>query len=453
VGPTLSASNPPETSGRAIGQSLLTVIATVLPQQEAALKQLLVRLAAELPPHPAPAAAASLPFAEIPTIHFARWLVLEEASDLAGKRIDAQLVCSIVHDGPREAFLGELVQAAGKALHEIYAHCEGYHPGKQLADYLLEHVNEAAAFFVSARWRPALLVRGAAELRSQLEELLDAAIAEGALGESPAAIHRQLREAVSRSERLRWALLPAARPGLAARARHWGALAALALSGLVLLPLWLPALVVLLVGIRLSELREQRAAGTPGRGPSVAEARAVAKHVESLMTYSGFFVQNQLSLVSLVKLGRLRWLVMRIVLLYVRFRTYYLDVFGKLDGLPSVHFAQWNLIDDGRRLLFLSNYDGTWEAYLGDFVDFAYKGLNAIWSNVVGFPPTRWLAFGGASGAQEMGDFVGSQQVVCPLWWAAYPSLSVLNVENDIAIREGLAARALPDPAAWLQRL
>jgi len=37
---------------------------------------------------------------------------------------------------------------------------------------------------------------------------------------------------------------------------------------------------------------------------------------------------------------------------------------GNLGGIPTIHFARWLLIDDDRRLLFFSNYDGS----LGDLL-------------------------------------------------------------------------------------
>jgi hypothetical protein len=447
VAASLSSPRSNPSAHAAIDQSLWTVIVAVHPERADGLRELLGRLAQTLPPFAPLAPESPLPFGELADVHFARWLMLEETRDLSGRRIGPQLVLAIIHDGPRAAFVPAFVRAAEKTLREIYAHCEDLSSDRTLAEYLLAHSNEAAAFFVSARWRPAALVRGEAELRRALEARLDAAPATAV----PSAIHRELRDALADTP-LRWALSPAARPGLAHAVAHWGALAALALAGIALAPLALPALLALLVCVRRAERREQRTT-TLERGPSVGEAPAAIARLESLMTYSGYSAQDQLSLVSFVKPGPVRWLSLRAVLLYLRFRTAYLDVFGRLDGLPSVHFAQWNLIDGGRRLLFLSNYDGTWEAYLGDFVDFAFHGLNAIWSNVIGFPPTRWLAFGGASSAQRMTAFVGSQQVPCALWWSAYPSLSVLNVENDIAIRDGLAQPALSDPAAWLRRL
>ena len=123
-------------------------------------------------------------------------------------------------------------------------------------------------------------------------------------------------------------------------------------------------------------------------------------------------------------------------------------------GIPSIHFAHWHLIDGGRRLLFLSNYDGTWESYLGEFVDRAASGLTAVWSNTVGFPRTRFLALDGARNEQQFKAWVRSQQVPTDVWYAAYPRLSVLNVNNDTALRAGLSARLDASAlAAWLQRL
>ena len=50
----------------------------------------------------------------------------------------------------------------------------------------------------------------------------------------------------------------------------------------------------------------------------------------------------------------------------------------------------------GDQLVFFSNYDGSWESYLEDFITKAHKGQTAAWSNGRGFPPTRYLINGGA---------------------------------------------------------
>src|SRR5262249_26582502 len=42
---------------------------------------------------------------------------------------------------------------------------------------------------------------------------------------------------------------------------------------------------------------------------------------------------------------------------------------GALSGISTIHFARWVIIDNGTKLLFESNYDGSWERYIDDFID------------------------------------------------------------------------------------
>jgi len=62
---------------------------------------------------------------------------------------------------------------------------------------------------------------------------------------------------------------------------------------------------------------------------------------------------------------------------------------GYLGSMRTIHFAHWTLVGNGDRLLFLSNFDGSWQSYLDDFVDKAHGGLTLAWGNCVGFPRTK----------------------------------------------------------------
>jgi len=42
-------------------------------------------------------------------------------------------------------------------------------------------------------------------------------------------------------------------------------------------------------------------------------------------------------------------------------------------------------------MVFQSNYDGSWESYLEDFITRAHAGQTAAWSNGVGFPKSKGL--------------------------------------------------------------
>jgi hypothetical protein len=126
---------------------------------------------------------------------------------------------------------------------------------------------------------------------------------------------------------------------------------------------------------------------------------------------------------------------------------------GSLSGITSIHFARWVVIDGGKRLLFLSNYDGSWENYLDDFIDLASIGLTAIWSNTTGFPRSYFLVYGGAQDELLFKTLVRQSQRPSIVWYSAYGDLSMQNIQNNAAIREGLFV-PMNDAAvrAWLKK-
>jgi hypothetical protein len=111
------------------------------------------------------------------------------------------------------------------------------------------------------------------------------------------------------------------------------------------------------------------------------------------------------------------------------------------------------VLDNGKYLLFLSNFDGSWEHYLGEFIDQAAGGLTAVWSNAVNFPRSKNLVQGGATDEQRFKSYGRMAQLYTQLWYSAYPYLSVVNVQNNAAIRAqlwGPLTGAALD--AWLRR-
>jgi hypothetical protein len=113
---------------------------------------------------------------------------------------------------------------------------------------------------------------------------------------------------------------------------------------------------------------------------------------------------------------------------------------GKLGGIQTIHFARWVALPD-RRLLFFSNYDGSWEAYLGEFVDKAAMGLTMIWTNTIWYPKTRLLLFRGAKDEETFKAWTRANQVPTQVWYSAYPFLSVGDVLRNAKIRELLGSK------------
>jgi len=131
------------------------------------------------------------------------------------------------------------------------------------------------------------------------------------------------------------------------------------------------------------------------------------------------------------------------------------DEIGMLGGIPSIHFAKWVLIDEGRRLLFMSNYDGNWESYLGDFVDGAAAGLNAAWTCTEEYPNTIATFWGGANDEERFKAWARSKQRPTQLFYTAYPASSVATINNATWLRAGLHEAKLSGPALeeWRRRL
>jgi hypothetical protein len=163
-------------------------------------------------------------------------------------------------------------------------------------------------------------------------------------------------------------------------------------------------------------------------------------------------LQNHLASITRVKSGRLRFWILWVALFVINLLSRFWFNRGELGGIPTILSARWVLIDGGRRLLFLDNYGGAWESYLNEFIDMtAVKGLNAIWSNTLveaegksyAFPETRFLFWQGAQAEQPFKAYVRESQVETIAWYSAYPTLSVVNINNNSSLRQSLCKRLI----------
>jgi len=166
-------------------------------------------------------------------------------------------------------------------------------------------------------------------------------------------------------------------------------------------------------------------------------------------------LQNALTHVVPVKPGIDREAVLRQThaLINRMSHEHFADI-GCLGGIPTIHFAKWLLIDGGKRLLFFSNYDHSWESYLGDFVDEAAPGLNLAWSCTEKYPKTTWLYKGGAEDEEAFKAWGRKYQRPTQVFYSAYPDLSISAINNNTWIRYGLHYEpGTIDLESWFRRL
>jgi deferrochelatase/peroxidase EfeB len=161
-------------------------------------------------------------------------------------------------------------------------------------------------------------------------------------------------------------------------------------------------------------------------------------------------VQNHLAGVSIMKAGWVRRFMLRFTFWGVgQLAPLYRP--GWLGDIGTIHFARWVMLPGTNRLLFFSNYGGSWESYLEDFITKASIGLTGVWSNTIGFPKTENLVQKGASDGDRFKRWARRQQRPTRFWYSAYPHISTARIRSNAAVRSGLCTASTEDEAAaWL---
>ena len=383
-------------------------------------------------------------FGRMRGLHFAKLLVLEETADLVGQAIPASLVLMTEADGPLRPHLRDLVKVGGAGIDQAFGFCAGY-PGPRArrrarTAWLRRHTIRSSAFYVNTVGRGVPQIRQEADLHDALETYLDQGRWDG---RAPEDIRRELQAYVAGRADLAWALKPPAPPPLGFRIRE--GIHEIAVP-LVLLPL-LPALAVVLPAWAVMLRRSER-------GEQPVTQRPTLEHLDELASHEDFGTQNPFAVVGFVRPGLLRLVTIRAVMSAIDYAVRHVYDHNDLAGIKTIHFARWVPLDGWRRMTFASSYDGAVEAYNDDFIDEVWWGLNAAFGNAVGYPPTRWLFWGGAKYEQQFKNTLRVHQVPVPVWYSAYPDLSAVNIENNAMIRAGLRGEMSPEQARhWLALL
>ena len=387
-----------------------------------------------------------MPFKKMNDTHFARFVILEEVTDEKGRNIQPKLIFSSNFDGSLETHLKQLVRSASEGLDHIYRFCEGYPdesrrtPESRL-NYLRNHQIAVQAFYINTIGRTLQQIQKDVQLHDAVEEFLDKKDWSDYNAEK---VRSAIQDFVTNSPTLNWATPSATRRKSFWSAREIVKFSIILIALLILLPVLIPLLLVGLVILRIKEKQDNRKSGT------------ILKNLRrrpELVDHEDYAVQNQFSAIGFVKPGWFRYLTLKIVLWGLNFAAHFIYNNGKLTVIDTIHFFRLVMLDQNRRVIFLSNYDGSLESYMDDFINKVAWGLNAAFSNGVGYPKTNWLIKNGAKDEQAFKAFINERQIVSQVWYTAYPSLSAVNLRNNAKIREGLWSKMkTKDIEKWLQR-
>jgi len=429
-------------------QSQFMLVAQVTPDQERGLRELLKTMTSK--PGMADPTNAVLPFGQFEHLHFARLVVLDdptlgdiEAHGVTRPNLPVYLAFIGSCDGSAGECIADLAQRAATGLRRIFMHCDGFNADGDLLAWIQAHQHRLAANYINWVGRTVRQVKEesalqralaakvprtplasgaqAQQLRRELIDFVDAEVSAGRLGLTP-----------PEPTPLRWKIV---------KLLH---LVAIPLAGLILLPFLIVLSPLFIFVLRTKEKTDAEICPPPDR--------AVLLELQHLEDYD---VTNQYTAFGSVKPGLFRrWLVTALLVL-INYTCRHVFTRGFLARVQTIHFAFWAFLDDKRRLVFTSNYDGGHEAYMDDFINKVAWGLNLAFSHGVGWPRTRWLVARGARIENKFKHYQRRHQLPTQIWYQAYPGLALVDLKRNQRIRERLERARMTDAQAlaWLQLL
>jgi hypothetical protein len=342
-------------------------------------------------------------------IHFARFAILDDPDRGPGR---TRLLFASIYDGPLASHLTELAGITSD-LDAIWSACEGYTTAAAFPAFIRAHAHEPVAYYVAFREETADSIRAAVTASSHASSDRGGSL-------SPA---RRFSDRVRRFLRGVPIVFDIVRA-----VTRFGLRNVLAGTRGIIASLDRRPLLRFLNRITWNRMPPRRSAYSSvvldhcARYTPLVAGDEVPSALLSLP--AGFredvVTQNQLTLVTVVAEGRSDRV--RAVMAAIDSYARRLSPPGSLLGIGTIHFVRWLLIDGGRRLVLVSDYDNSWENYIDEFAEMILSGLDAIWETSLGYPPD------GARDLPAFKRFLRSHQVPAEVFFSAYPDQTVLTI-------------------------
>jgi hypothetical protein len=493
-------------------QSNFMIMAPIIMERIDALKTLLNGMNLPGAPGMADPNNAVVPFGQFDTLHYARFAIVDDRTlgdfalaNLPVANFPVTLAFFGDCDGRGDDFLVTLVKNSGasKGLRRIFEHCEEFDDDTDLLAWMRHRAYRPAAAYVNWVGRTVAQVHKEAALRRVFQtEMTKYIESHPDAGDDPRGVHDHLVNFVERNPGLKpliastpigwrirnllhFSIIPFALllPWLLAipfliplpKLFFWivipfGVLAillflwlvsiaaitfaVLAAIGLMLVPYFIlfpltliPVLAAILVFVCVLRWYEKNE-------PEVIP-RPTPEHDAELAALEDHDVGNQFTVIGSVKPSAFRRGLLTFILWLTDYGARHIYNRGFLSRIQSIHFARWVFVDGKRRVLFASNYDGSHQAYMDDFINKVGWGLNIVFSNGFGYPRTNWLILDGAKNELRFKDTNRRHQIPTQVWYKAYPGLTAFDLARNTRIREGLERRRMSDAEirTWLRDL
>ncbi|TIQ35396.1 MAG: cytochrome P450 [Mesorhizobium sp.] len=422
------------------------------------------------------------------TIHFTSLAVAATGKDEKSGLETGALVFEISGDGSTDDVIGAITQAMGHRLRPIFRDACGLRDGGSLEGFLKKRHIEISPSFGSAAGLVFSGTPGHSVQRIKAEQYLFEAVRgiverpRSGIGDAPAVL-AEARQHLRLLETFSWAFEPAesllekppgswrrafgstflAPPVFASVIALWLGCAWLTYAkvfenpvgvdlrsifiagiSLLLSALGILAFAAALLGACFWALRYLEDKDRP------ETASIDISTLSEILAKEDHAAQNNLTAISTMKPGILRRLALRLAFYLISIGAQKAFRPGFLNTINTIHFARWILLPGTDKLMFFSNYGGSWESYLEDFIAKAAPGLTGVWSNTKGYPRTRWLFLDGARDGDRFKRWARRQQVPTLFWYSAYPDLNTRRIRINSRIRRGIASAVGNEARDWL---
>lgn len=390
-----------------------------------------------------------VPFGQFDRLHVARFVILEAKTadeikeyGLAPYEWRPTLLFLGDCDGDRDSFLAELTARAGPGLKQIFSYCESFSEDQHhLLKWLKEHNISPKANYINWIGRTVKQVYEEKALHQSLSNHLQKIV--GDVGrENFRALRQNLLSHVEWEKQAgRLTLTEPERTPIDWKIRNLLHMIGIPLILLFFSPLLLAGAPFFAWRLRMLERSDPEFFIRPDR-----------RHIQELSVQEDRDVSNQFNVFGDVKPGLFRLMTLKFFLMLVDYSARHVYNRGFLTRIRTIHFARWVLMDNNRKIYFASNYDGSHESYMDDFINKVAWGLNLVFSNGVGYPATRWLIKGGAEQEQKYKYTLRRHQLPSEVWYKAYPDLTAYDLSRNSRIRQGVEIRQSTDAEVreWL---
>jgi hypothetical protein len=428
-------------------QSSFMVVAPIAAQRQAELRQLLAGM--NRGPGVVDPGNTVVPFERFDRLHYARIVILDDLTredikvyGLTPGTYPLYLAFLGDFDGDYDLFLSEMVRQANGGLRQIFSCCEGFQPDADLLHWMKARNRTPDTIYVNWIGRTVRQVREESSLYDSLETYLqdNRSIITAMQPDQQRTALKQFVAAELQAGRL---TLTSPEP----TPLGWEVRNLLHLVGVPLVLLLLSPFLLLYTPFFLLQLR-RRERSDPEIAPRIDPA-----HANQLATLEDHDVTNQFSAFGTIKPGRFRRWTLIFFLRAIDYTTRHIYNRGRLARVNTIHFARWVFLDNKQRLFFASNYDGSLDSYMDDFINKVAFGLNLVFSNGIGYPTTNWLILDGAKDEQKFKYYIRRHELATEVWYNAHPGLTALDLQRNTLIRQGLEKETMTpaEVKQWLR--